>query len=300
MLIEPSDKLPNGKLKFIHDTPSKEFERIILEKLWARYQPYADANFKTAIASDFQSRFWEMYLAVTLLDLGFNLRRRLELGNEGPDISIQTENTNIWLEAIACGTIPDDFAESENGDPIDESVILRYTSVIAEKFNKYEKYLQEGILSDSEPYIIAINGSRVPFALQVDNRANIIPDIIKSVMSFGDYAIVVDQCTNQIVKSGYTHRPHIIKPSGKSVQTNIFLDQKYAGISAILYSNMDITGIPNEYGNDILIFHNPIAANPLPRGWLRVGYEYCLEGYILSKKDWKGPNVGSIGQRLHH
>ena len=285
MLIDPTDKLPRGKLKFLRDTPSEKRERDILEKLWARFKPYADDNFKTAIASDFQSRLWEMYLAVTLLDLGFNLRTRVELGHEGPDISIRSEETNIWIEAIACGTIPDDSAESENrSEPIDESLILRYTSAIAEKFKKYEKYLREGILSSSEPYIIAINSSRVPFSSPDDDQPNTIPDIIKAVMPFGDYTLIVDQDTNQVVKSGYFYRPEIIKQSGNPVQTTIFLDPKYAGISAIMYSNMNIRDIPNRYGNDILFFHNPTATNPLPRGWLRMGREYRLGGDKFYKK----------------
>ena len=283
--MEPSDKLLSGKLKFLRDTPSEKRERDILEKLWARFKPYADANFKTAIASDFQSHLWEMYLAVTLLDLGFNLRPRVELGHEGPDISIRSGETNIWIEAIACGTIPDDFAESENeSEPIDESLILRYTSAIAEKFKKYEKYLNDSILSISEPYLIAINGSHVPFLSINDEQSNTIPDIIKAVMPFGDYTQIVDQDTNRVVKSGYIYRPVIIKQSGNSVQTDIFLDPKYAGISAIMYSNMNIRDIPDQYGNDILLFHNPTATNPLPRGWLRKGHEYRLKGDKLYKR----------------
>jgi len=33
MLIEPLNKLPDGKLKFIRDTPSENRERDILERL---------------------------------------------------------------------------------------------------------------------------------------------------------------------------------------------------------------------------------------------------------------------------
>lgn len=287
MLFDSSDELPNGKLKCIRDNPGKDAEKATLEKLWERYEPFADVNFKTAIASDFQSHFWEMYLAVTLLNMEFNLRRRCDTGNEGPDISIQSGETNIWIEAIACGTISDDFWESENGEPIDESIILRYTSAIAEKFKKYEKYSREGILSNDDPYIIAVNGSRIPFTQPNDDYGNMIPDIIKAVIPFGDNTFIVDSLTNQVVKSGYLYRPQIIKPSGNPVQTNIFFDPRYAGISAILYSNIDITNTPNQYGTDFLFFHNPTATNRLPRGWLRVGHEYTLEGHILSKKNWK-------------
>lgn len=293
MLIEPFHKLPDGKLKFIRDTPSKKRERDILEKLWARFEPYADSNFKTAIASDFQSHFWEMYLAVTLLDLGFRLRPRHELGKEGPDICIATAETNIWIEAIASGTSPTDNGESENGfdengfESIDESVILRYTSAISEKFRKYRDYLGMGILSNSEPYLIAVNGSRVPFSLPDNNPPDMIPNIIKAVVPFGNYTITLDRETKQIVKDGYAYRKEIVKLSGNKVPTNIFLSQEHAGISAILFSNIGISDLPEKYGDDLLFFHNQIANNPLPTGWLKVGIEYRLEGNKFFKKSWR-------------
>jgi len=293
MLIEPLNKLPDGKLKFIRDTLSENRERDILERLWARFEPYADANFKTAIASEFQSHFWEMYLAVTLLDLGFELHPRTELGDKGPDICISSAETNIWIEAIACGISPNDDAESENeSEPVDEQVILRYTSAIAEKFRQYREYLNTGILSSSEPYLIAINGSRVPFSLPVDNSYDKIPDIIKAVMPYGDYTEVVDRDTMKTLKTGYSYRAEIVKPSGNKVATNIFLSQEYAGISAILFSNIDISNLPDKDGNDLLFFRNPTAINPLPIGWLKAGCEYRLEGNKFFKKRWQWVNSG--------
>ena len=229
-----------------------------------------------------------MYLAVTLLDLGFKLRPRLELGKKGPDICISLAETNIWIEAIACGTSPDDCAESENGfDSIDESVILRYTSAIAEKFRQYGEYQDTGILSSSEPYLIAINGSRIPFSIPDDDSSNMIPNIIKAVVPFGDYTMILDHDGKQIVKTGYSYRDEIVKPSGKKVSTKFFPEPKYAGISAILFSNIDISCLPDNYGDDFLFFRNPMAINSLPAGWLKAGVEYRLEGNKFFKKRWK-------------
>lgn len=288
MLIDPSDKLLDGKLKIIRDTPTKKREKDILEKLWASFEPYADSNFKTSIASDFHSHFWEMYLAVTMLGLGFKLRSRRELGKEGPDICISLAKTNIWIEAIACGVSPDDDAQSENGfESIDESVIIRYTSAIAEKSKKYGIYRAKGILSSSEPYVIAINGSRVPFSLPDNNPPYMIPDIIKAVIPFGDYIEIVNRDTMQIEKTGYSYRAKIGKPSGKRVPTNTFCNPDYAGISAILFSNIDISNISDNYGNDLLFFPNPTAINPLPSGWLKAGCEYRIEKNKLYKKNWQ-------------
>lgn len=293
MHTKPSDKLPTGKLKFIHDTPGKKRERDILEKLWARFEPYADANFRSAIATDFQSHFWEMYLAVTLLDLGFHLRSRRELGEGGPDICISSGETNIWIEAVACGVSPTDNVGSENGfdengfESVDESVILRYTAVISEKFRKYGKYLDTGILSTSEPYLIAVNSARVPFSLPDNNPPDMIPNIIRAVMPFGNYTIMHNPETNQIVEEGYSCRKEIAKSSGNNVPTNVFLSQEYTGVSAILFSNIDISDLPERHGDDLLLFRNPMAINPLSSGWLKAGVEYSLEGKKIFKRHWR-------------
>lgn len=288
MLIEPSNKLPNGKLKWIRDDPTRKHERDVLEMLWTRFEPYADVNFKTAIASDFQSHFWEMYLAVTFLDLGFRLRPRHEMGKEGPDICITMPETNIWIEAIACGTSPDDNAESENGfESVDESVILRYTSAIAEKFKKYREYQHTGILSISAPYLIAVNGFHILFSAPDNASSNMIPDILKAVMPIGSYMMMQNVETMQVAKNFYGYRKEIIKSSGAPVPTNIFPNPEYAGISAILFSNIDISNLPDKYGDDFGFFRNQIAINPLPAGWLKIGAEYRLEGNKIFKKRWK-------------
>jgi hypothetical protein len=289
MLIEPSNKLPNGELKRIRDDPTRKHEKTTLEGLWTRFEPYADSNFKTEIASNnlskFQSRLWEMYLAVTLLDLGFQLRSRHEIGEEGPDICITTPKTNIWIEAIANGTNSSYYEGSDEGcDPIDEAVILRYCSAIYEKFEKYTGYLDSGVVLSSEPYIIAVNGFLIPFSISGNASFNMLPNIIKAVAPFGDYTMILDRDTKQITKTGYSYRDEIAKPSGSMVSTNIFSNPKYKGISAILFSNIDISNLPDKYGDDLLFFRNPIALNPLPEEWLKAGVEYILEGKRIFKK----------------
>jgi hypothetical protein len=50
-----------------------------LEALWVKYEPYADTNFLQAFSKGPDDRFWEMYLAVVLLDAGKRLRKRAEI-----------------------------------------------------------------------------------------------------------------------------------------------------------------------------------------------------------------------------
>jgi hypothetical protein len=71
--------------------------RSFMESLWRKYQPYADSNFRQQIQVDLHSRFWEMYLACTLLENSIPLSRM----NAGPDIFIEHDVGQIWMEAIA-------------------------------------------------------------------------------------------------------------------------------------------------------------------------------------------------------
>ena len=90
---------------YLRDKPEHAQRRKFIESLWKRFHPYADSEFVNLIASDFQARFWEMYLACTLLDAGFSLHSR----DAGPDIRVNTKGAPIWVEAIAptAGSGPD-------------------------------------------------------------------------------------------------------------------------------------------------------------------------------------------------
>jgi hypothetical protein len=55
-----------------------------LEALWVKYEPYADTNFLQAFSKGPDDRFWEMYLAVVLLDAGKRLRKRAEIASGQP------------------------------------------------------------------------------------------------------------------------------------------------------------------------------------------------------------------------
>ncbi|MDO9303198.1 MAG: hypothetical protein Q7T89_17545 [Anaerolineales bacterium] len=289
MLIKPLGVLPNGELRQLRDDLTRKRERDNLENLWARFEPYADSHFINEISSEsmskFQSRFWEMYLSATCLELGLDLRSRHELGKEGPDICIVTSETNIWIEAIASGADFFFYTGADDGcEPIDESAILRYCGAITEKFRKYNGYLKNGIVLNSEPYIIAVNGFHIPFSISGNTSSNMLPNIIKAVAPFGDYQVILDRDAKQIIKTGYSYRDKIVKPSGGNVPTNIFGNPEYAGISAILFSNIGISNLPDKCGDDFLFFRNPMAINPLNAGWLKVGVEYWQEGNKLFKK----------------
>ncbi|MHC5825466.1 MAG: hypothetical protein ACYT04_58860, partial [Nostoc sp.] len=60
----------------------------------------------------------------------------------------------------------------------------------------------------------------------------------------------------------------------------------YDGISAVLYSCVDVLNRPQEFGDDFVLLHNPLAKNKLERGFIKLGREYWVEKSILESTSW--------------
>ena len=93
---------PGGDLGYrnIRDKPRAVQYKQFVEELWTRFYPLADPHFREDARHHFLQRFWEMYLAVTLLEQGFDLHRH---GNEGPEFYI---NSRGIPHAWAGGQMP--------------------------------------------------------------------------------------------------------------------------------------------------------------------------------------------------
>ena len=238
--------------------PINQEIKIFCEGLWKKFEVYADTHFLTQIRINFDERYWEMYLTSSLIDWNFEIQSP----NHGPDILIDDEINRIWIEAVTSG----------NGDPIsnldvvpeietgiaqlvpEEKIILRLRSSVENKSAKYHDYINDSIIRDTEPYIIAINGSKLNFMTRTDD----IPYILKSILPIGDYSYNFASETTSI-----SSRDSIRRVGGAEVSTNVFLDDNYKHISAILYSNTHAGRFDEEIGSDYILIHNPNAVNPL-------------------------------------
>lgn len=262
--------------------------KVFCESLWHRFEPYADAHFLTQIKSHFYERYWEMYLTCCLIDWGFGVQS----SEHGPDILIKDNNLRIWIEAVTSG----------NGDPIsnldivpdietgiaqrvpERRIILRIRSSIENKLQVYHNYIRDSIIESNEPFIIALNGAKLNFMSRDDD----IPYILKSILPIGDHYYNFETET-----AGITHRDTIVRENGAEVSTNVFLDDNYRHISAILYSNTHAGRYDEDIGSDFLLIHNPKASNPLPTDIIQMGsiiriqineenntFSYCLEDVL--------------------
>jgi hypothetical protein len=134
----------------------------------------------------------------------------------------------------------------------------------------------------TEPFVIAINGAQVPFSSLNDE----IPFIVQAVLPFGPASMTIDADTLAIIDAGPAYRPEVVKKSKASVSTCVFLDEQYADISGIFFSNVIFKNFLSALGTDFIYLHNPKATNPLSAGWSKVGTEYWVEDNTLKNKSW--------------
>lgn len=307
----------------VRDLPKYAPYKAHAEKLWNNFEPYADTEFLSEIQKAFHQRFWEMYLGNALLQIGHHIGS--SLNNHGPDLFVQKDEMKIWIEAVAAkkgegpdapvdpqvgmvevmpGLKIDAVPEKESVDDYDDligfstpsgekfrinvkafdevPILLRYRTAIDAKVNKYSSYLAKGRVNENEPYVIAVNGAGIPLDMTQDEP----PRILKALFGLGDEQRIIDRSTMEVIEATFTSRPQIIKQSGKLVPINIFSNSSHEGISAILYSTVDVANCPYNLGSDFVLVHNPNAKNPLPLGSLKVGTEYWVDedGQLMSEK----------------
>ncbi len=256
--------------------------RMFVDELWREYEPYADPHFAREMRSDFNARFWEMYLTCTLLGKSYTVIPK-QTKAEGPDIKIAYASTTIWIEAVTPtgGDVgrPDSVPSLIMGvaqQVPDDQMILRYRSAIHDKYNdKYFKYLENGTIRSGDCYIIALNGGRLPW-----HGSDLhIPRIVRSVLPFGWPQVTFDTSSheNKVVNRGYQYRPSLRKASGSEVDTDIFTKPEYQHISAVMFSNVDVANPTPVMGEDFIIVRNPLAPRQLPDDFPKVGWEYKAE-----------------------
>lgn len=168
----------------------------------------------------------------------------------------------------------------------EEQIILRYRNAIYEKYNtKYFKYLENGIVQSNDSYVIAINGCKIPSSRTDFNP----PRIVRSILPLGFPQVTLDMKSNNITNQTYQYRDKVIKNSGSDVSTDIFFDDYYNKISAILFSNVDPANRSKMFGQDYILTYNHRAKNPVKKEIIKRGVEYRVmefpDKFELSSRD---------------
>lgn len=255
------------------ELPIEQQLHAMLQEMWARYEPYADPDFRQGFARDVDGRFWEMYLGCTLLDAGRTLLPIVERQREGgqPDLCVLDDGRRIWIEAItpeegAPG--PDQVARpvplNEGGGlfaaPIRQAQ-LRTSGAFWTKAQRIARYLEQGVIGPDDTRIIAISASR--FGVYVAEQP--LPLIMTTLFPIGDAYITIDRETGDVVEEGFHPAPFINRERNPIPRT-AFLDDRFADISGVIWSRVGLGNLSRRT-RPLTYVHNPLAQVPLETSW---------------------------------
>ena len=247
----------------IRDCPERSETKKQIECFWEKYRKYAQKSeqyflSKTQVEGQFKQCWWEMVLSVGLLNIGIEIQKKKT--EEGPDILIDNPMENLpktYIEAIAPkkGETEDKLPEMKCGvsDLPEKEFLLRLSGAFVEKYRKYICYIGSNIICENDIYTVAISacdlsqyGSLMDYPLAP----------LKLLVGAGH--LVLSPSGNS-----FEYRPQIKKIKNIPVEMNYFLSKEYAGISAVLYSNVDVLNCPDKPEETFVIVKNPIAKNPI-------------------------------------
>jgi hypothetical protein len=193
-LFQPGDA-PDPDYTALRDAKHCKQWKAYCEALWERFQPYADEHFLSELRRQFHPRFWEMYLAVAFLERGFELHRHKDGGAE---FGIDLAGKRYWFDAIAPthGSGADAVPEMQDSGWVPaQQIILRYTSAVATKRDKWRKDLKKGRVSERDGLVVAINDRSIRWAL----LGAVVPYIVKALYGLGDLAVSFDKQTLEVM-----------------------------------------------------------------------------------------------------
>lgn len=247
----------------------------------------SDPKFVTELISDSDQKFWSSVSEALVYQklCGYAFFQRADIGS-GPDFLLAADQRRLWIE-VTCPSpsgLPSNWSNVLKNQVISaphDAILLRWTGAIKQKFEQLMGstegnvgHLKQGQVSSDDIYVIAINGCQLrhgPFSQLIGISQ--FPYAAEALFPIGPYEVRISKDTLDVAASGHQHRLVINKPNGAEIPCYAFLDPKYEMISAVWA--VDYNGSA-ELGNSepSALIHNPLAANPLPLGFLPADTEY--------------------------
>jgi hypothetical protein len=218
-----------------------------------------------------------MYLAVALMDMGFDLA----CPKPGPDVGIVVRGRRVWFEAVCPKPgderNPDRIVEPTVGRAYwvpNQRLILRYLGSIRKKYlEQYSEWVHRGTVREEDCLVIAIN----PRQLHFEHADTDPPRILQAALPLGDRFVTFNRDTLEISGGGHQYRASLTRESGVEVPTAAFLNPDYPGLSGLLCSRVDAANRPGRIGDDFQLVPNPFSRTPLPDELRLRGAYYRVE-----------------------
>lgn len=209
----------------------KEFSKGVRDVLehWANGFVDRDGKFVYEFQTTYNSSFWELYLFAVLS----HLKIEVDFNHSAPDFV--AKNHSLVIEATIASNAHDDIPEwekkfnklnAENSFDVFRQACIRLSNAFQSKFDKYINNYSRQEHVQGKSFIIAIsNYSKVDFFMHGD-----IP------MQW----LLYDTFDQKVLN----------KSNSSEVEIGIFNSDKYAEVSAVLFSSVATFGKARALGND--------------------------------------------------
>lgn len=230
---------------------------------------------KSKSRTELMQLLWEAIIYDYLITGGFSINSAID---NGPDFKVKSGTGTLNIEAIApqIDNIIQKFKEDEG---LETGVIpTQYTTDrwlrgVKDKSAKYQKYLDQAVVSINDVNVIAISNYCIegnPFLSFYVDPINNIPHVLECLYPIDSFLRRIDGSV------GY--RGELIGKRGIAMQSGLFLFEENASVSAVLAYDRHAT-------NWVLV-HNVLARNPLPREFFNVQQEWIFEGDVKGQSEF--------------
>ncbi|MGQ7886815.1 hypothetical protein [Paenibacillus sp. WC2504] len=215
--------------------------------LWVEGFVDRDNKFVYEFQTTFNSCFWELYLHGCFKHLGF----KVDFSKQSPDFCLSSNGKELCVEAVIAEKPQNGLlAEWEKmdifNDPLKYENYMNYESIVdlatvrlmqalTSKFDKYIKDYSKLTHCKNKPFIVAVAPFEQPFFFTQNTNA------IRKLLYTYDLPEYVDINGERFIYGN--KKVKAIKKNEKTeLPLGLFLDKKYEGISAVIFSNTATIG----------------------------------------------------------
>ena len=241
--------------------PASEGRRAFFDALWAEYARFAPKRFLESLQIEFHQRWWEMYLTVALLRLGFAVEP--SAADAGPDVTLEVDGARLFIEAVAptAGTKADRVPEPVHHGVVDFPELecrLRLTQALTDKAGDFRKNLRDGVVPSDACRIIALSASDLnQFGSMLDGTH---PALLSVLAGAGPLELTI----GGTAPPRSSRREFLTRDSSSIVPAALFDDPEFSIVSGVLYSSVDLWNAPLDGRTTLSLFVNPSASVPVP------------------------------------
>ena len=245
----------------IRDDPRGKEHLDHLEAMWSDYRDFAPKGFRRKLQFEFYTRWWEMYLTLGLVRLGFDVTS--SRSDKGPDLFLEVAGTRLWIEAVApsIGTTSDCVPEpimNGFGHFPKRECLLRLTQGLEGKQQALAQYMQKSTIRPEDCCIIAISACNLnQFGSLLDWPC---PAPLALLAGVGHMVVTLDGSREPYC----AQQKSISRDSGSPVDTAMFDREEFRVVSAVLYSKPDPLNAPPLPESSFSLFLNPRAIRHVP------------------------------------